>query len=274
MKLPMRDDFHSTTKELLAKRVGYRCSNPSCRQSTSGPHKNPTKIINVGVAAHITAASPGGPRYDAFLSSEQRSSAQNGIWLCQKCAKLIDNDSIRYTFDVLLDWKQIAEKLAIHELECSNASSSNSVKVSEVLSYKRMEACQNLFCGVQKASTIVKRLFDTEELTIQDKQEIACVTGLKVAELAENTSFYIDREIIIHIVGTFVGLEDIFVVENSEIQQTEIDYFNENIRKTYEMLESVRDTGKLDKSINSSIIKYYRSLQKTQEHNNQNNDLE
>src|SRR3954447_23762592 len=113
----MRDDFHPTTKELLAKRVGYRCSNPYCYQLTSGPHKEITKSINLGVAAHITAASPRGPRYNSSLSSKQRISAQNGIWLCQKCAKLIDNDPVRYNLDVLHEWKQVAEKSAIRELE-------------------------------------------------------------------------------------------------------------------------------------------------------------
>ena len=65
----MRDDFQTQTKELLAKRVGYRCSNPGCRQPTSGPHDDPNRAISVGVAAHITAASPGGPRHDSNRST-------------------------------------------------------------------------------------------------------------------------------------------------------------------------------------------------------------
>jgi hypothetical protein len=54
----MRDDFSLTTKELLAKRVGYLCSNPKCQQPTSGPQEDPSKAVNIGVACHITAASP------------------------------------------------------------------------------------------------------------------------------------------------------------------------------------------------------------------------
>jgi hypothetical protein len=33
----MRDDFTQSTKELLARRVNLRCSNPGCRKPTSGP---------------------------------------------------------------------------------------------------------------------------------------------------------------------------------------------------------------------------------------------
>ncbi len=68
--------------------------------------------MNIGVGAHITAASPGGPRFDRGKSQSQRASVANGIWLCQNCAKLIDNDSSRYTIDVLLQWKQDAETKA------------------------------------------------------------------------------------------------------------------------------------------------------------------
>ncbi|UCH93501.1 MAG: hypothetical protein JSV88_24960 [Candidatus Aminicenantes bacterium] len=113
----MRDDFSNKIKELLAKRVGYRCSNPDCRQSTCGPQTAPEGSINIGVAAHITAASLEGPRYDGSLNTEQRKALDNGIWLCQKCAKLIDSDEARYTVAKLKDWKNMAEAAALKELE-------------------------------------------------------------------------------------------------------------------------------------------------------------
>lgn len=113
----MRDDFPLTVKELLAKRVAYHCSNPGCLQVTSGPQEDSRKTINIGVAAHITAASPDGPRYDPSLTAEQRSSAENGIWLCQNCGKLVDNDGLRYTVAGLRDWKSVAEAAAARDLE-------------------------------------------------------------------------------------------------------------------------------------------------------------
>ena len=105
----MRDDFSPSIKMLLAKRVGFSCSNPDCQQITTGPSSDPRKAINIGVAAHITAAAPGGPRYDATLSQEERKNPENGIWLCQKCAKLVDSDQQRYSSAILRKWKLIAE---------------------------------------------------------------------------------------------------------------------------------------------------------------------
>jgi hypothetical protein len=112
----MGDDFSDAVKKTLANRVGHECSNPECRARTSGPQDDPSKAVNLGVAAHITAASPGGPRYDSSLSPEERSGHGNGIWLCQNCAKHIDNDPARYTVDVLRKWKTDAEAEAKHRV--------------------------------------------------------------------------------------------------------------------------------------------------------------
>lgn len=125
----MRDDFSLITKELLAKRVAYRCSNPGCRQVTSGPQEDPAKVINIGVAAHITAASADGPRFNPSLTADERSSVENGIWLCQSCAKLVDNDPLRYGVDVLHQWKTLVETTAARELEHRLSLDSDSAQV-------------------------------------------------------------------------------------------------------------------------------------------------
>jgi hypothetical protein len=117
----MRDDFSAGVKDTLAKRVGVRCSMPTCRKTTYGPHANPTRVVNVGVACHITAASPGGPRYDATLVSSERAAIENGIWLCQTHAKLVDSDTERYTAAVLRNWKDFAEHMTRQELEATNS---------------------------------------------------------------------------------------------------------------------------------------------------------
>jgi hypothetical protein len=117
----LRDEFSAAVVDTIGKRVGMRCSNPGCRLPTSGPRDEPTKVINVGVAAHVTAASPGGPRYDLAMTSEQRRSIENGIWLCQTCSKLIDSDVSRYTVAVLQDWKRAAEEAALKAIESPRA---------------------------------------------------------------------------------------------------------------------------------------------------------
>ena len=109
----MRDDFTPHTRRKLAERVCFLCSNPSCRKQTVGPAaKDCSKSVNIGIAAHITAASPGGSRYDFALSSYERRNISNGIWLCSNCAKLIDSDVEHFSVQLLCSWKSEAEKKA------------------------------------------------------------------------------------------------------------------------------------------------------------------
>jgi hypothetical protein len=68
--------------------------------------------VNIGVAAHITAAALGGPRFDPSLTPRQRCSASNGIWLCQNDGKLVDNDEQQYPVALLRQWKADAEATA------------------------------------------------------------------------------------------------------------------------------------------------------------------
>lgn len=111
-----RDDFPAGVKRKLAERVCLRCSRPDCRKPTSGPFSSdPSKAINVGKAAHITAASAGGMRYDPTLTSTQRGSINNGIWLCAFDADLVDKDEKTYPTSLLYEWKTAAEELAALE---------------------------------------------------------------------------------------------------------------------------------------------------------------
>lgn len=41
-----RDDFIKKIKKILAKRVGFHYSNPSCKIITSGPHENKLKLTD------------------------------------------------------------------------------------------------------------------------------------------------------------------------------------------------------------------------------------
>jgi len=105
-----RNNFSRTTTVIMAQRVGYICSNPTCGQLTIGANEIKNKSTSIGIGAHITAAATGGPRYDENLTAEQRSHFNNGIWLCSNCAKLIDTDIEKYSILVLQEWKQNAEE--------------------------------------------------------------------------------------------------------------------------------------------------------------------
>ncbi|MEW6028568.1 MAG: tetratricopeptide repeat protein [Chloroflexota bacterium] len=105
-----RDDFSARVVATLARRANYICSNPDCRKPTAGPHSDPEKAMSIGVAAHICAAAPGGPRYDSTQTQAERASIENGIWLCQDCSVRIDRDPGNFPADLLRKWKKEHEE--------------------------------------------------------------------------------------------------------------------------------------------------------------------
>ena len=109
-----RDEFPKRVKDTVASRMGFHCSR--CDATTAGPKSEPSSAVNVGVAAHISAAAAGGPRYNELLSPAERASIKNAIWMCQTCAKLIDSDPVRFTEGVLMRMKRDAELKAKRRL--------------------------------------------------------------------------------------------------------------------------------------------------------------
>jgi hypothetical protein len=127
-----RDDFKKATIEVMAKRVGYLCSNPDCKRLTVGANFDIAKSTSIGVAAHITAASPGGPRFNPELSEVERIHIENGIWLCNDCSTLIDKDPDRYPVDLLKQWKENAEIETLLKLRGEHKVQPNGVPFLEV----------------------------------------------------------------------------------------------------------------------------------------------
>lgn len=75
------------------------------------------ETVSIGQAAHICGASPLGPRYDPSMTSVERSSINNGIWLCEIHAKIIDRDEGSYSVEKLKEWKIRAESKAAKEIQ-------------------------------------------------------------------------------------------------------------------------------------------------------------
>lgn len=109
-----RDDFPQKVKTALALRAAYKCSVEGCGKSTVGPSDEaPDAVANIGIAAHICAASAGGSRYDTTMTPEQRSGIENGIWTCANHGALIDRDEVSYTVETLRAMKRA------HEARCA-----------------------------------------------------------------------------------------------------------------------------------------------------------
>jgi hypothetical protein len=64
------DEFTGKIRISPAHRANHKCSR--CKLPMSGPSdESPEANVNIDVAAHLCAASPGGPRYLATMTSKE-----------------------------------------------------------------------------------------------------------------------------------------------------------------------------------------------------------
>jgi len=157
----VRDEFSKSTIDRLAKRAGNVCSNPACRRPTFGAAAGHDSFVNVGVAAHITAASPGGYRYDPNLTIEQRRHHSNGIWACQTHGKLIDSDEPYFTVERLREWKREAEERSFKAILGGETSDQQQFVVGELHSSEANDSQKELFSEFLTAAVKDMEAFHT-----------------------------------------------------------------------------------------------------------------
>lgn len=104
----------------LALRSGNACAYPTCGKELTFDSVHPdddSKVI--GKAAHIAAASPGGPRYDPTMTDQQRSSIDNLLFLCGDHHDAVDSQLGYHTTDFLRDAKETHEALVRRSVRTS-----------------------------------------------------------------------------------------------------------------------------------------------------------
>lgn len=74
-----------------------------------------------GIICHIKAQNPGGPRYDAAQTNEERHAFENLILLCARHSKVIDSEPECYTVEVLQRMKKRHESAACGDLSPADA---------------------------------------------------------------------------------------------------------------------------------------------------------
>lgn len=162
------DNFTQKIIKVLKERVGHKCSNPDCKCPTSGPQVG-GGAKNVGVAAHICAASPGGPRYDSRQLPAERASIENAIWLCQLCSVVIDRDHERYTVETLKDWKSQAELIAEQEIGHRAAPREDTKDV--LVSALTGRSPSLLYTAIQNIHDATREAFERLDARFQVKSE-------------------------------------------------------------------------------------------------------
>jgi hypothetical protein len=105
-----RDEFTPAIRRAIERQARGHCSNPACRRLTHSSTSDGKGEISIGVASHICAAAPGGPRYDPNMTPEERRSVDNGMWLCDAHGRAVDAADSKFTVEELQKWKRLTDE--------------------------------------------------------------------------------------------------------------------------------------------------------------------
>jgi tetratricopeptide (TPR) repeat protein len=143
----------------LADRANNRCSFPECNIGTSSASEESSSgVVSIGVAAHIYAAAPNGPRFEEKMTAQERSGIENGIWLCATHSVMVDRDRVRYTPEVLIDMRQAHEQAIAAEQRGEKGTQATRTTIGKI----RGERLSNLAPG--KVEGFVGRSTELQDL--------------------------------------------------------------------------------------------------------------
>ena len=178
-----RANFSLHTKQLLASRAGHRCSFPPCGRPTSGPSsESESATANTGEAAHIIAAScgPGARRARPDVSDAEKAHIDNGIWMCRTHAKLVDTDEMRFTIEMLREWRQLAEEKAQILQENPHAD------VRRVLSKRKLTPHSVEIPSIDGAGQVIGEMLDDCCIRSLWGEDVCLATRDALIEVAKN----------------------------------------------------------------------------------------
>lgn len=93
------------THKLLWGKSGNMCAFPDCRKKLVISETETDDFSLIGDEAHIVAKSPNGPRGDFEMDIDYRDKFNNLILLCKNHHKLIDDQPVKYSVEILREIK-------------------------------------------------------------------------------------------------------------------------------------------------------------------------
>ena len=145
----------NTIKKLYAL-SGNKCAKPDCQRELI---KDGTQL---GEIAHICAASPNGPRYDASMTDDERRDYANLILLCGDCNKIVDENPEKYPVSLLREWKQAHESRFQDQFDKTQNAY-----------LKRLECCPQQDIGIEEDSFFDIKLTNGENINLLSKHVLS-----------------------------------------------------------------------------------------------------
>ena len=171
--MPRNRNISNEVMRLLYAHSGNRCAYPDC---TNPIFEDDGQLT--GECCHIKALSPGGPRYDASQTDEERNGVDNLMLMCSRHHAIVDKNVDRYTVEVLQEYKQMHEEKYSAETLRLTEEQLHYLQMSSDNFWKRIERIDQEEEDLADLKMKVKASEDIEDLLEDVKNEIYTINDI------------------------------------------------------------------------------------------------
>lgn len=228
-----RDDFPQEVKDTLYELVGGKCSNPSCQYKTRKMSDMSEKRNIMGRAVYIASVSKENPRYDFRLNENQRNIIENGIWLCELCAKKVESGDGDYSVALLKHWKYQAEYEQEKRIKRESKLLEQDTiyeKCRETAYEKIKKAVSELHDIVRYANIFCKQNFGNRTCDAEMKREIETYYRVYEEELNYIVTYQQKYIVLSRVLKEYGAVLDIALLEEVNCY---LKFFNDKLQNDY-----------------------------------------
>jgi hypothetical protein len=135
---------------------------------------------------------------------------------------------------------------------------------------KRMQIYEELFRKLTDGQAVAEEIMKSDKHSAEERHAMISAVVLDLAEYCDANALYLNEELTLHCVGTFMGSEDVADIKNSRKQNEAAQHVRENVKSAKQMIKAEAGIEKLNRffgrmtrsKLSSPLIDRYRELRK------------
>lgn len=141
---------------------------------------------------------------------------------------------------------------------------------SKEIFQKRLQIYEELYRKIGEATRIADDIIENPKYSKDERKELLSEVIFDLAEYTDENSLYINDDVAVHCIATWMGVENIYYIKDSKEKQKELEKFRNNCSKITSIIRKETGLERIEKlfravskpKYRSDIINYYRDVKK------------
>ena len=141
---------------------------------------------------------------------------------------------------------------------------------SKEIFQKRLHIYEELYRKIGEARRIADDIIENPKYSKEERKELLSEVILDLAEYTDENNLYINDDVAVHCIATWMDVDNIYYIKDSKEKQKELEKFGNNCSKITSIIRKETGLERIEKlfrivskpKYRSDIIDYYRDVKK------------